>query len=809
MTTTESPRTANVNGTESTYIGHRRVRREDPALLTGEARFTDDLAIPGALHMAVLRSTMAHARLVSVDVSEALAMPGVVAVHTGDDLMDLWAQPMPCAWAVTEDMRNPPHHPLATGTVNHVGDGIAVVLAESHTAARDALEAIVVDYDPLPAVVDLEEALADGVLVHEELGTNSSYTWELKIGEDAVERAFAEAPHVVKERYVQQRLIPMAMEPRAVAAVPQPFGGDVTLYSTTQIPHILKIMLATTLGMPEHQIRVVAPSVGGGFGSKLDVYAEELLCVALSQKHRLPVRWVEERSENAQATIQGRGQIQEIELAADADGKLLAVRVNLIADMGAYLQLITPGIPLLGAFLYAGVYDLPEAYSFTCTGVFTTLTPTDAYRGAGRPEATYAIERAMDALASKVGLDPVELRRRNFIRPEQFPYTAMTGLVYDSGDHDGALTKALALADYDGLRAEQAERRARGDKVHLGIGVSTYFEMCGLAPSRVLASLNYSAGGWESATVRVLPTNKVQVVTGATPHGQGHETSWSMIVAERMGVDPDDVEILHSDTALSPLGMDTYGSRSLAVGGIAIVAAVDRVLDKARSIAAHMMECAEDDLEFANGEFSVRGTPSASTPLAAIAFAAFTAHDLPDGVEPNLEAQVTYDPPNFSWPFGSHICVVEVDEETGGVDVRRYVAVDDCGNQINPLIVEGQVHGGVVQGIAQALFEEAVYDDDGNLLTSNLADYLVPSAPDVPNITTDHTTTPSPTNPLGVKGIGEAGTIASTPAVINAIVDALSPLGVTEMPMPASPLAVWTAIRDARTNGDQSTGGAR
>jgi carbon-monoxide dehydrogenase large subunit len=561
--------------------------------------------------------------------------------------------------------------------------------------------------------------------------------------------------------------------------------------------------------MPEHQIRVVAPSVGGGFGSKLDVYAEELLCVALSQKHRLPVRWVEERSENAQATIQGRGQIQEIELAADADGKLLAVRVNLIADMGAYLQLITPGIPLLGAFLYAGVYDLPEAYSFTCTGVFTTLTPTDAYRGAGRPEATYAIERAMDALASKVGLDPVELRRRNFIRPEQFPYTAMTGLVYDSGDHDGALTKALALADYDGLRAEQAERRARGDKVHLGIGVSTYFEMCGLAPSRVLASLNYSAGGWESATVRVLPTNKVQVVTGATPHGQGHETSWSMIVAERMGVDPDDVEILHSDTALSPLGMDTYGSRSLAVGGIAIVAAVDRVLDKARSIAAHMMECAEDDLEFANGEFSVRGTPSASTPLAAIAFAAFTAHDLPDGVEPNLEAQVTYDPPNFSWPFGSHICVVEVDEETGGVDVRRYVAVDDCGNQINPLIVEGQVHGGVVQGIAQALFEEAVYDDDGNLLTSNLADYLVPSAPDVPNITTDHTTTPSPTNPLGVKGIGEAGTIASTPAVINAIVDALSPLGVTEMPMPASPLAVWTAIRDARTSGDQSTGGAR
>jgi carbon-monoxide dehydrogenase large subunit len=811
MTATETPPTTDddvAGPTSNRILGRARVRSEDPRLLSGEAKFTDDLDIPGALHMAVLRSPYAHARISSIDLSDALAADGVVAAYTGEDLADLWATPMPCAWAVTEDMKNPPHYPLAMGKVCYVGDGVAVVLATSNEAARDALEAIVVDYEPLDAVVDLEDALSDRVVIHEDLGTNSSYTWKLDIGEDAVEAAFSSAAHVVKERYIQQRLIAMPMEPRAVAAVPQPFGGDVTLYSATQIPHVLKVMTALTLGIPEQQIRVIAPSVGGGFGSKLDVYAEELLCVALSRKQRAPVRWVEERTEHAQTTVQGRGQIQEIELAADADGKLLAIRVNLVGDMGGYLQLITPGIPLLGAFLYAGVYDLPEAYSFTCTGVFTTLTPTDAYRGAGRPEATYAIERSMDALARKVGLDPVELRRRNFIKKEQFPYTAMTGLTYDSGDHDLALTKALGMADYDGVRSEQAQRRAAGSKKHLGIGVSSYFEMCGLAPSRVLASLNYSAGGWEAATVRVLPTNKVQVVTGATPHGQGHETSWSMIVAERLGVDPEDVEVLHSDTAIVPLGMDTYGSRSLVVGGIAIYQAIDKVIDKAKLIAAHILEANPDDLEFDNGTFSVKGTPTQEVPLAAVAFAAFTAHDLPEGVEPNLEAQVTYDPPNFSWPFGTHICVVEVDEETGAIDVLKFVAVDDCGNQINPTIVDGQVHGGVIQGLAQALFEEALFDADGNPLNGNLADYLVPAASDVPPVTTGHTITPSPTNPLGVKGIGEAGTIGSTPAVMNAVVDALSHLGVTNVEMPASPLRVWTALEAARSAGNPSAGGA-
>jgi carbon-monoxide dehydrogenase large subunit len=783
------------------YMGSRLLRREDAPLLTGEAKFTDDLTIPGALHLAVLRSPYAHATINSVDLTTARSMPGVVAAYSGADLADEWESPMPCAWTVTEDMKNPPHHPLATTTANYVGDGVAAVLARTEAQARDAVEAIVVDYTPLPAIADLEAALRDDALVHEDLGTNRSYTWELVIGAEAIDEAFANAAYTVDERFVQQRLIPMAMEPRACAAVPEPFGGGMTLYSSTQIPHILKVMTALTLGLPEQHIRVVAPSVGGGFGSKLEIYAEDLLCVALARKHRAPVRWVEERTEGAQATIHGRGQLQHVELAADADGRITAIRTEVVADMGAYLQLVTPGIPLLGAFLYSGVYDLPETYSFKCTGVFTTTTPTDAYRGAGRPEATYAVERAIDRLAQESGIDPAELRRRNFIKREQFPYTAATGLVYDSGDYEGALDKALELVGYDDLRAEQARRRDGGAVRQLGIGISSYYEMCGLAPSRVLSSLNYAAGGWESATVRVLPTSKVQVISGCAPHGQGHETSWAMIVADRLGVAPEDIEVLHSDTAISPLGMDTYGSRSLAVGGVAIYQATDKVIDKARAIAAHLMEAAEEDLEFESGTFKVRGSPGSETPLADVAFAAFTAHNLPDGMEPNLEGHATYDPPNFSWPFGTHICVVEVDEETGAVDVLQYVAVDDCGNQVNPLIVEGQVHGGVVQGLAQALYEEAIYDADGNLTTSSLTDYLVPAASDVPPITTASTVTPSPTNPMGVKGIGEAGTIGATPAVINAVVDALSPRGVTDVRMPASPNNVWRALQDAKEGG--------
>ena len=791
----------------ATVLGSRMLRREDPALLTGEAKYTNDLHLPGALHLALARSPYAHARILSVDLSAALAAPGVVAAYSGTDLMDLWASPMPCAWPVTADMKSPAHYPVAVGKAAYVGDAVAVVLATSETAARDAVELIDVKYESLPAVVALEDALSDRVVIHDELGTNKSYQWDLKIeGHDgAIDEAFAAAAYTVKDRYIQQRLLPMAMEPRAVAAVPQPFGGDMTLYSSTQVPHILKIMSAITLGIPEHQLRVTTPTVGGGFGSKLNVYAEELLCLALARKHKLPVRWNEERGENAVATIHGRGQIQDMELAADADGKITAVRVHILGDMGAYLQLVTPGIPLLGAFLYAGVYDIP-LYDFSCTSVFTTLTPTDAYRGAGRPEATYAIERAVDSLAYKMGIDPMELRRRNFIRKDQFPYTAMTGLTYDSGDHLAASEMAAGLADYDGVRARQTTQNVPGASKRLGIGQASYFEMCGLAPSRVLASLNYSAGGWEAATVRVLPTNKIQVVTGTAPHGQGHETSWSMIVADKLGVAPEDIDVLHSDTAIAPLGLDTYGSRSLPVGGVAIAMACDKVIDKAKKIAAHQLEANEDDLEFAGGTFTVKGSPDKSMPLAAIAFAAFTAHDLPDGLEPNLEAHVTYDPPNFSWPFGTHICTVEVDVETGQVQVLQYVAVDDCGNQVNPMIVEGQVHGGVIQGLAQALFEEAVYDTEGNLRNASLAEYLVPAASDVPSLTLGHTITPSPTNQLGVKGIGEAGTIGAAPAVINAIVDALSGLGVNDVLMPASPQTVWKTIQAAipkiPSNGD-------
>lgn len=799
-TVTERPGDAAAHG----VLGTRMLRREDPALLSGEARFVHDLVVPGALHLSVVRSPFAHARVVDVDLSAARACPGVVAAMSGRDLVDEWAAPMPCAWPVTSDMQSPTHHPVAVEEVCFVGDAVAVVLAETAAQAQDAAAAVQVSYDPLPAAVDLEAAASDHVLAHEGSPTNRAYTWELAPDAAAVDRAFAEAAVTVAERYVQQRLIPAAMEPRGVCVVPQPFGGDFTVYSSTQIPHILRTMLGITVGVPEDRLRVVAPSVGGGFGSKLNVYAEELLCLALARRLRRPIRWTEERSEAPQSTIQGRGQIQEIELAADAEGHVRAVRVRLVADMGAYLQLVTPGVPLLGAFLYHGVYDVP-AYSFTCTGVFTNKTPTDAYRGAGRPEATYAIERAMDSLARRIGVDPAELRRRNFIAKDKFPYSSVAGLMFDSGDYDAALEAALDLVDYESLRAEQERRRSSGSTPLLGIGLSSYVEMCGLAPSRVLASLNYAAGGWEAATIRMLPTGKVQVVTGSSPHGQGHETCWSMIVADKLGVAPEDVDVLHSDTAVSPFGLDTYGSRSLSVGGTAVAMAADRLVAKARLLASHQLEVAPEDLELSAGTFTVRGSPSRSVGLGALAFAAFTAHDLPEGMEPNLEASATYDPDNFTFPFGTHVAVVEVDPDTGRVELVRYVAVDDCGNQVNPLIVDGQVHGGIAQGVAQAMWEEAAYDESGNVLTATLADYLVPAASELPSFTLAHTVTPSPTNPLGVKGIGEAGTIASTPAVVNAVVDALAHLGVSSMEMPVTPERVWRAVDAARR---APTGGA-
>jgi len=644
-------------------------------------------------------------------------------------------------------------------------------------------------------VTDVEEALQDSApRVHDDLDSNRCYDWTLSAGD--IERAFADAAVTVKRRYRQNRLIPNAIEPRGVLVQPVPAQGEYTLWSATQIPHILRVLLAMTVGVPETKLRVIAPDVGGGFGSKLNVYAEEALCLALARKLGRPVKWIEERSEGYLATIHGRDVIQEIELAATAEGKITAVRTRLTAAMGAYLQLVTPGIPLLGAWLYAGCYDV-EAYDFSCTGVFTNTTPTDAYRGAGRPEATYAIERAVDALARQLGKDPAELRRLNFI--EEFPATIASGLTIDSGDYDATLDKALEILDYEGLRREQTERRERGDVKQLGIGLSTYVEMCGLAPSRILHALRYAGGGWDSATIRCLPTGVVQVLTGTSPHGQGHVTTWSQIVADRLGVPYDNVEVLHGDTSIVPLGMDTYGSRSLAVGGVALYHAAEKVLEKVRTIASHQLEVAEQDLDYEAGRFSVKGTPDRGMTVPEAAFAAWTAHNLPDGMEPGLEASYVYDPPNFSWPSGAHAAVVEVDTETGEVRLVRYVAVDDVGRVINPTIVDGQVAGGVAQGAAQALWEEAVYDDDGNLVTSSMVNYLVPSAAELPSFELDRTETPSPTNPLGVKGVGETGTIASPPAVMNAVVDALAPFGVEDVEMPASPERVWRVLQEART----------
>jgi carbon-monoxide dehydrogenase large subunit len=770
-------------------VGRARRRKEDTRLVTGRTMWTDNIQLPGMLYVAFLRSPMAHARITRVDTSAALAQPGVVAVYSGQDLAGEQGS-LPCAWPVSEDIVIPDHPPVAVSEVRYVGEAVAVVVATDRYKAADALEAIEIDYEPLPAVLDMNQALSAGSAKVHEAG-NQAFTW--KFGGGDIEAAFRDAPVVIDRTYVQQRLIPSAMEPRAVVA--QTDGDTFTLHSSTQIPHVLRVMLALTTGIPEHKLRVVAPDVGGGFGSKLQVTAEEVICLLITRRLGKPVKWTESRSEGNLTVHHGRDQIQHIEIAAERDGRIRGVRVNLLADMGAYLMLVTPGIPLLGAFMYNGIYKM-DAYDFNCTGVFTTKMPTDAYRGAGRPEATYAIERAVDELAAELSLDPIELRRRNWIKHEEFPYTTIAGLTYDSGNYEAATERALALLGYDKLRTEQSDRRDRRDPVQLGIGVSTYTEMCGLAPSRVLGSLAYGAGGWEHATIRMLPTGKVEVVTGSSPHGQGHETAWSQIVADALGVPFDDIQVVHGDTAVSPRGMDTYGSRSLVVGGIAVLQACERVKEKAKQVAAHLMEVSADDLEFSKGAFRVRGTDAAKT-IQEIALATFAAHNLPEGFEPRLDADATFDPENFSFPHGTHLCAIEVDTETGAAKIRSYVAVDDVGNVVNPLIVEGQVHGGIAQGIAQALYEEAVYDADGNLMTTTMADYLLPSAADLPDFVTDRTETPATSNPLGVKGVGEAGTIASTPAVVNAVVDALRPYGVHDVAMPCSPERIWRTLNEA------------
>jgi carbon-monoxide dehydrogenase large subunit len=774
-----------------TYIGKPVARKEDAKLLTGQAQYIDDLTVPGMVWASVVRSPFAHATIKRVDLTAAREAEGVIEAFSGADLAEDWAATLPCVWLVTEDTKQPMHRPLATDKARYQGDGVAVVIAETRAQAKDAAELVEVDYEELPAVIDPEAALADGApILHEDLGTNHCFTWKLENGD--IEGIFGSAPVTVKERFRQQRLIPNAIEPRGVIAQYLPAQDEYTLWSATQIPHIARFWLAIVLGIPEARLRVIAPDVGGGFGSKLNVYAEEALSLALAKRVGRPVKWIEERSEGYLATIHGRDHWQEMEYAADEDGKIRAVRAKLVVGLGAYLQLVTAGTPILGGWVYGGPYDI-EAYSLEVVGAFTTATPTDAYRGAGRPEATYLIERTVDALARKLDMDPVELRRKNFVT--EFPHTLASGLTIDSGDFVGALDRALEMAGYEKLRADQSERRARGDTKELGIGFSTYTEMCGLAPSRILGAILYAAGGWDAATIRCLPTGSAQVFIGTSPHGQGHVTTFSQIVADRLGIPIDQIEVVHGDTATMQLGLDTYGSRSLAVGGIALYNAAEKVIDKARGVVAHKLEVSPDDLQFENGTFTVAGTDKAMTVRDA-ALHAFTAHDLPDGMEPGLEATFVYDPPNFSWPGGAHICIVEVDTETGEVDLLRYIAVDEIGNVINPMVVDGQVHGGVTQGIAQALWEEAIYDEDGNLTTGSMLSYLVPSAAETIDYELDRVNAPSPTNPLGVKGVGETGTIASTPAVINAIVDALSPYGVTDVEMPAKPERVWRAIQE-------------
>jgi carbon-monoxide dehydrogenase large subunit len=800
----ERPAEADASGLE---IGKARRRKEDQRLITGRTRFTDNLTLSGMLHLGMVRSSSAHARITAINTDEAKASRGVVAVLTGADLADKQGS-LPCAWPITDDQKAPNHPAVAVDHVAFAGEVIAVVVARSAREARDATELVDVDYEDLPVVLDLETAAAGAPYAHPELGTNVSATWVFDSGEAGTgtdideEIAKARENGVVLERtYRQQRLIPSSIEPRSILV--DPTGEQLTMWTSTQVPHFVRIFLALVLGIPESKIRVIAPDVGGGFGGKLQFTPEEVLTVLAAQHTGKPCKYTETRSESMVAAHHGRDQLQRLTLAATKDGTVTGLKVDLLANMGAYLGLVTSGIPVLGAFMFNSIYKF-ASYRFTTTNIFTNTTWTDAYRGAGRPEATFAIERLMDDLAAQLGRDPIELREQNWIKHEEFPFSTVAGMTYDSGNYEAATARAKELFGYDELRAEQARRRESGDPVQLGIGVSTFTEMCGLAPSRVLGALKYVGGGWEHASVRVLPTGKVEVVTGTSPHGQGHETAWSQIVADRLGVPFDDVEVLHGDTAVAPRGLDTYGSRSLVVGGTAVVNAADKVIEKARTIAAHLLEASADDLEFAAGRFTVKGTDKGMG-LGETAFAAFQAHNLPDGFEPSIDADATFDPVTFSFPHGTHLAAMEVDTETGAVKLRKYVCVDDVGNVVNPLIVEGQVHGGLTQGIAQALFEEARYDENGTLVTGSFVDYLVPTAADMPSFITDRTVSPSTTNVLGAKGVGEAGTIASTPAIVNGVLDAIRHLGVEDVVMPCSPQTVWRALQAASSNEAAST----
>ncbi len=778
----------------TSLLGSRVKRREDARLLRGTGKYVDDVKLAGMLSMQLLRSPHAHAKITNIDASAADVADGVVAVYTGEQLKDEQGS-VPCGWVVP-DTKEVVHPPIAIDTVRFVGDIVAAVVARTPEAAADAVRLIDVDYETLPVVVKTGEATSAGApQLHHDAPDNVAFNWE--VGGGDVDAAIKDAEVVVEQAMINQRLVPNAMETRGIVCDYNHGSNQLTMWTSTQIPHLVRLLLALTIGHPEHLIRVIAPDVGGAFGSKLYMYAEEVIAAVVAKRVRRPVKWIESRQEAYMATTHGRDHVSTGTIAGNRDGIITALNVDTTANMGAYLSTFAPLVPtLLYGLMMGGPYDLANLRC-RVTAVYTNTTPVDAYRGAGRPEAVYIVERLVDMFAAKIGMDPGKLRRKNFIAPFTDGHTVATGVSYDSGNYHLPFDRAMEIVGYEDFRKEQAAARAKGRL--LGLGLSTYVEISGGAPSHVAVTLGARAGLWESATVRVNPTGTIRVFTGASSHGQGHETAFAQLVAGDLGIPIENVEIVHGDTDQVQFGTGTFGSRSAAVGGGAINAAVTKIKDKAKKLAAHLLEAAPEDIVYEDGKLFVKGAPSEAKTFGDIALAAHVyAGELPEGMEPGLEETSFFDPGNFTWPFGTHIAVVEVDADTGAVTPLRYIAVDDVGNIINPMIVDGMVHGGAAQGLGQALQEEAVYDDDGQPLTGSMMDYAVPSAEDLPNYEVDQTVTPSPVNPMGVKGAGETATIAGSPAVINAVVDALAHLGVTHLDMPAKPENVWRVMRDAQ-----------
>ena len=775
-------------------FGSRIKRREDPRMITGQGNYVDDIKLVGMLHMFLVRSPHAHANIRGIDSSRAKALEGVVAIFTGEEFKEHLGS-LPVGWPVP-DTKEVPHYPLAVGTVRYVGDAVAAVIATDAFTAADAAELVEVDYEPLPAVVTMEEAVKSGApQLHEDAPNNVAFEWE--VGGGDVDQAAKDAEVLVKQRIVNQRLIPNAMEARGVLADYNRGTNQLTVWTSSQIPHLVRLLMSLVTGHPEHQLRIIAPDVGGGFGSKLYLYAEEVITAMVAKQLGRPVKWIEQRTEAYLATTHGRDHVSDVEIMGAKDGTITGLRATTYANMGAYLSTFAPLIPTyLYGLVFVGPYSFPNV-KCKVIAPFTNTTPVDAYRGAGRPEATYLIERMVDLFAAEIGVDPAEVRRKNFIAPFDDGHDVPTGVTYDSGNYEPALDKALEMVGYQQFRQVQAQ--ARGEGRYLGIGLSSYVEICGGAPSAIATTLGARAGLWESSLVRVHPTGKVTVFTGSSTHGQGHETTFAQLAASELGVPVDDVEVIHGDTQQVPFGTGTFGSRSAAVGGGAIYLSTSKIREKAKRLAAHLLEAAEEDIVYEDGKLFVRGAPATAKTIQEVALAAHVyAEDLPEGMEPGLEATSYFDPKNFTWPFGTHVAVVEIEPETGEVKLQRYICVDDVGNVINPMIVDGMVHGGIAQGVGQALQEEAIYDDSGQLITGSMMDYAVPTAEDFPMYETARTVTPTPVNPMGVKGAGETATIAAAPAVINAVVDALSPFGVQHIDMPATAEKVWRLLQEAK-----------